>query len=278
MCGCGNCTLDKFLKEGCPNPGGERQFPLLNLRQLSSRSSQKLYARLIQESKRVAEKFATVTCEMLKCLNAKEDITVDELVLFVLPLQRFSFMSEPHISEIQEQLRQATTKGHVLKLLSENHVSWFNHSLFESIVRKFNVANDEYQEYVTEYLQPLLKKSLFEIPHKSSDAFKGSGQFVLKMGIPEPAHKIKADVLILLKDRVARALGISVDALDFCYYESGCLEVVFSAPYELIKETFAIRKSFSKILQPMVGNLKIQSVRFENESQTLEVSCIIERQ
>ena len=271
LCGCGKCTLNDFLEKGCPDPGGPKQFPLLNLERLPRRSSQKLVARLMKESKLVAKEFGSLSAKLLSCLNDREDITVDHLVLFLLPQQRFSYICESRVPEIEKQLRKATTKGEVLKLLP---VSWFNHTLFESIAKEFKVAIEDYKNYIEQHLNPLLQKSLFEIPRKFSYVFKGSNQFTLKMDIPKQEN-LKADILICLKDQVAGTLGISIDALDFCGYDSGCLEIVFSAPYVLVKKTFSIKRKFPKVFPAIVSicpDLKIQSVQFEGTSLTAEVS------
>lgn len=245
---------------------------MLNVTGLSKSSSQKLVARLFRDSKKVVDQFGSLLCNILRCLNSRQEINVDELVLFILPQQRLSFLCEPSYSETQEQLRKATTKGDVMKLL-ESHISWFNHSSLGSFVKKFKVDVESYEDYVENHLNPFLKKSLFEIPSKSSDSFEGSGKFTLKLNIPPSTQKLSANVIIPLKDQVASALALSIDALEFCSYDSGCFELVFSAPYMILKEMLHNNKRLSLVLQNItniIPDVKIQALIFEDESQVIE--------
>lgn len=271
LCGCGKCTLDEFLRSGCPNPGAQQQFPLLDVTKLTTHT---LVARLLRESKRIGEKFASLLRETLACLKDQENIDVNELVMFISSLQKFQFLSKPHYEKVQSQLQLAKEKSEVMKLL-ETHVSWFNHSLIGSLVHEFKLeaAIRSYEDYIKNHLNPFLKKSLFEIPKKSSDSFQGSGQFVLKLSIPSPTETLSANVIIDLKDQVASALCVSIDALEFCNYDRGCFELTFSAPHVLLKEMIYNNDRLVLVLQNVsniVPGMKIQAIKFDGDSQLIE--------
>ena len=274
LCGCEKCTLDDFLKNGCPNPVPQRQFPLLNVTKLKSKQRYILVARLLRESRKVSEKFASLLCEILRCLRNREDIDVDEMALYISSLQRFAFLSEPYYTEFQDLLQEAKTKGQIMRLL-QRHISWFNHDLLGSFVGFFKVADKSYEEYVENHLKPFLKKSLFEIPKKSSDVSKGSGQFVLKMSIPPPTETLSANVLIPLKDQVASALGLSIESLEFCSYDDGCFELMFSAPYMLLKNMINGNERLMLVLENItniVHGVKIQAVKFDGKNILIKSS------
>ena len=227
---------------------------------------------MIKESRKVGEKFAGLLREILGCLNDQENVDVDELVMYISSLQKFSFLNDSDYIQVQSQLKAAKTKSEVMKLL-ESQVSWFNHSLIGSLVNEFKVSIKSYEDYVDNYLNPFLKKSLFEIPKKSSDAFQGSGHFILKMTIPSPTEKFSANILLVLEEQVASALCISIDALEFCSYDSGCFELKFSAPYILLKEMIPNNDRLTLVLQniPKIApGAKIQAIEFEGNSQFVE--------
>ena len=273
LCGCGACTRDEFLKNGCANPGAQNQFPLLDVTKLRSHT---LVARLIRESKKVGEKFAGLLREILACLKDHDNIDVDELVMYISSLMKFSFINDSDYIEVQRPLKAAKTKSEVMKLL-QSQVSWFNHSLIGSLVHEFKVSVRSYEEYVEDHLKPFLKKSLFEIPRKCSDEFLGSGDFVLKMSIPPPMDIFSADVVIALKDQVASALCISIDALEFRSYNSGCFELTFSAPYVLLKEMIPNNNRLTLVLQHVASiapGTMIQAIKFDGKSQPIDSSVV----
>ena len=277
LCGCGTCTLDDFLREGCSNPSAQKQFPLLNVTKETTHTLS-LVARLIKEANEVAVKFCDLLLDVLSNLESRQDISVDHLVIYIAPQQRICFLSDPHYTEIQTQLREAASKGEVMRLL-ESHVSWFNHSLLGTVVKRFGVSVEKYENYVENHLKPFLEKSLFEIPKKSSDSFEGSGHFVLKLSIPPQAANLAANVLIPLKQQVATAFGLSINALEFSSYDSGCFELTFSAPYKLLKEGICDSDRLALIYQNvkvMFPGVKIQAIKFDGECQSVkpfEVSC-----
>ena len=269
LCACGACTLDKFLKKGCPNPVAQKQFPLLHLTKLTTH---KLVARLLSEFKKVGEKFDGLLHEILAQLKDQENIVVDELVLYVSALQKFSFLNDSNCIQALSQLKAAKTKNEVMKLL-KSQVSWFNHSLIGSLVYEFKVSVKSYEEYIENHLNPFLKKSLFEIPNKFSDAFQGSGHFILEMTIPSSTEIFSADLLINLKEQIASALCIGIDALEFCSYNSDCFGLTFSAPCVFLKEMIPNNDRLLLVLQNFANvtpGAKIQAIKFDGKSQPIE--------
>ena len=265
LCGCGKCSLSSFLEKGCPNPWKHAHFPLLNIKKMKRRENLELLSRLQKDANKITEKFGSLTRKVY-CSMKKLD--VNELVLFLLPQQKFSYMSEEKRVKLQSDLTKAPNVGKVMTLLTENYISWFNHPLLGSITKEFKVCETEYQEYVDKELTPFLQRSLFEIPSNSFNEIsgdpQGSGQFILKIDIPNPKDSLEANILLPLRDHVSSTLGIAIDAFEFCSYGKGCIQFVFAAPLGLLLKIFPLSDRVLQLLSSFsYKNLSMKSIQFE---------------
>lgn len=276
LCGCGLCTLDQFLKNGCPDPGVQRQFPLLNVTQLPQVSGNALAVRLMREASEVNKVFGALLCKIFKSLDERHDISLAELIIFISSQQKCNFLNESHYMPTQNQLRSAKTKGDVMVIV-ESQVSWFNHEFLGNIVHQFQVEVESYEDYIENHLKRFLEKSLFEIPRKSSDAFEGAEQFTLKLSIPPPTHKLAANVIMLLKNQVACALGLSYSSVEFCSYNSGCFELVFGAPHVILEKVLFKNTRLLLVLQnisSIIPGVTVQAIKFKNGSQSISTQKV----
>lgn len=239
LCGCGNCTLVSFLKNGCPHPWEKSRYPLLNIKKMNKKQKLELLSRLDKEAEIVSEEFGSL---MVNVYDHLKDTDVKKIVLFLLPQQKFSGMKDEDRKELLANLRKATTTGDALTLLTENFISWFNHPLLGSIAKKFVACKADYDEYVDKFLNPYMKRCLFEIPSNIGQEFKGSGKFILKVTTLHLEHKdkTKAEILLPLRRHVSEVCGIAIDAFDICSYEKGCLQVTVAAPLALLEEIFPL--------------------------------------
>lgn len=247
LCGCGNCTLVSFLKNGCPHPWEKSHYPLLNIKKLNKKQKLELLSRLDQEAENVSSKFGLLMVKIYKCLK---DTDVKELVLFLLPQQKFSCLKDEDRKELLDNLRKATTTGDVLTLLTGNFISWFNYPLMGSIAENFDTCKADYDEYVDKVFNPYMKRCLFEVPCNTGQEFKGSGEFILKVNTPHLEHKdkTKAEILLPLRRHVSEVCGIAIDAFDICSYEKGCLQVTVAAPLALLEEIFPLSDDVLNLL------------------------------
>ena len=239
LCGCGKCTLAIFLKSGCPHPWEKSRYPLLNIKKLNKKQKLELLSRLDKEADNVSEEFGSL---MVNVYDHFKDTDVNRLVIFLLPQHKLSGMKDEDRKELLANLRQATTTGEALTLLTENFISWFNHPLLGSIAKKFDACKADYDKYVDKVFNPYLQRCLFEIPSNMGREFKGSGKFILKVNTPHLEHKdkTKAEILLPLRRHVSEVCGIAIDAFDICSYEKGCLQVTVAAPLALLEEIFPL--------------------------------------
>ena len=268
LCGCGRCSLSSFLENGCPNPLEHAHFPLLNIKKMKPREQLEILSRLKKDADNVTKKFGSLIQKVYYSLKKLEDFDVHKLVLFLLVQQKFSCMSEEKRLKLQSDLSEAPNINKVMILLTESYISWFNHSLLGSIVKEFKVCETEYQDYVDKELTPFLRRSLFEIPSNSFNDIsgdpQGSGQFILKIDIPNPKDSLEANILLPLRDHVSSTLGIAIDAFDFRSYTKGSIQFIFAAPLGLLLKIFPLSDRVLQLLSSFsYKNLSMKSIQFE---------------
>uniref|UniRef100_A0A1X7SHY1 Uncharacterized protein n=1 Tax=Amphimedon queenslandica TaxID=400682 RepID=A0A1X7SHY1_AMPQE len=108
LCGCGKCSLSSFLKNGCPNPWENSRFPLLNVKKLSKKLRLELLARLDKDAEQISLDFSSLMVDVYRCLK---DIDVKELVLYLMPQQKFLYMDENDRKELFSNLKAAKDAG-----------------------------------------------------------------------------------------------------------------------------------------------------------------------
>ncbi|XP_019848953.1 PREDICTED: uncharacterized protein LOC109580354 isoform X2 [Amphimedon queenslandica] len=270
LCGCGECSLSSFLKNGCPNPWENSRFPLLNVKKLSKRLRLELLARLDKDAEQISLDFSSLMVDVYRCLK---DIDVKELVLYLMPQQKFLYMDENDRKELFSKLKTAKDAGEVLTLLAESYMSWFNHPLLGTIAKKFNACKADYDKYVNEVFNPYIKRCLFEVPSSIDERPVGSGKFVLKVTTShhlEHKDKTKAEILLPLRRHVSEACGISIDSFDICSYNKGCLRVEVAVPLALLEEIFPLPTEVCSMLSSFAyEGARIKSVLFREHHHAI---------
>ena len=268
ICGCGKCTLDYIIRNGCPNPIAQQKFPLLNV----ANRMFALVARLTKESMQIAMKFSGLLGEIVTCLEYRQDISTNILIFYILSRQRFSYICEPQYTEFRTQIQKAITKREVMRIL-ENNVTWFNHSLLKSFAQEFKVAIKQYDDYI-ESLNSFLVRSIFEIPNKFSNISGSYNQLSLKMGFDSSTGMLSANAIIPLKDQIASALGLSTDSLEFYSYYGRSFELIFSTTYIHFNESLNTDRLMLVLqnIERFAPGMRIQEIKFGNKSCQVQVS------
>lgn len=265
LCGCGQCSLESFILNGCPHPWEKSRFPLLNIKHMSVAARLELLGRLTDESEEVTSKFGSLVRKVLVSLK-NGTVDVKELVVFLLPQQKFLYLEEAKRIELENKLDQASTVGDVLSLLTKNFISWFNHPLLGSIAKEFTVCENEYQNYVNEVFIPFIRRSLFEVPSNSfsPNELQGSGKFLLKIHIPKPKASFEAGFLLPLRRHVSKVLCIAIDGFDICSYEKGCVQLTVAVPLTLLQEIFPVPDCVIHLLSTFCyEGVQIRSIAFD---------------
>ena len=129
--------------------------------------------------------------------------------------------------------------SNVTSVFSEisKHCTWFNYESFLVIVKK--IGNDDEKQYLSayenEYLIPYLQHSIFEIPCAS--CYDQSERTVLKLKVSADLHTNGNEIKAIQRN-VAKLLGFDESTLlHFESYNEGCIELIFSLPTVILKES-----------------------------------------
>ena len=125
------------------------------------------------------------------------------------------------------------------------YCSWFNYESLKVIVEA--VGNETEKQYLEVYedknLIPYLNRSIYEIPCASShDQSRTNLLFKVSKDLSITGNKVKAIQLNL-----AQLLGCTHSILHFHNYNEGCIELVFSLPTTVFRESSHIPQMFTHI-------------------------------
>jgi hypothetical protein len=263
LCGCGHCSLNSFISQGCRYPWENTQFPLLDVKKLPYRERLELFKRLENEAQNVAVKFGSVTRQAVQLLK---NVDPNELAAFLLPQQMFIYMDTEERHKLQSSICDAPDAGKIIVLLCQSYISWFNHHLLAIILDEFKCCKDKYDDYVENHFKPFMQKSLFEIPSSMlhANSLVGSGQFILKVDVPTPKEHVKAKILSSLSYYVSSVFGLALDSFTFISYDKGCIRLTVSVPYLLLSEIFPLPQSVLDNLSKFTfENVRIKGVQFD---------------
>lgn len=246
VCCCGECTIKDYLQNGCKEAGKLRDYPKLNVRDLTRVEQESLLSKLDRELGTVQKEFAVLTNAVLKWLLSNQ-IDVKQLIMFVDGMTTFTSTKanckSKHLYDVQEELNSCDSIIDLFFLL-KNYWSWMNYDLLEEIV--FQFCDDSIQcrfiTYEKETLGPFLKRSIIEIPscaygHQNIQNYEN---LVFKLGTDMESHS--ADSLRLIRDKLCRILEVDPKALHIAMVTDGCIEITFVVPSNIFDEVFPLSK------------------------------------
>ena len=275
LCGCGECSLEKMITEGCSHPGSLQRFSLLDITKLPNTKLQQYLYMLTKEAESINYEFASLCDGFCESLTRRE-ISVHRLINFLKNYKCFAITTRK--TELHQKLDNSSTIEEIFKVLSEI-CSWFNHHPVGALVKRFGSDDDKklYDKFTNETLKTYLKRSVTEIPKDSfgPEDIEGSGKFKLKVDSSIPHQNISGQQLLLLKGKIADALDISIVDLTICSISRGCLEIVSLVPQKIIDNLLSteklsalrdiiIEESQLKVKSIMFGDFRFDMVRILN--------------
>ena len=247
LCCCGNCSINDFLVRGCPSSGKKlRKFPILDVSQLSNSEKMKLIARLLYESDRVMDEFATLLsetqCAFQKCVRVRE------LVVYLcgLQLSRFheNLADKKILKSFEKELCACADVSEVFVTLRDVW-SWFNHSLLGKLISRFRAAGNnikqKYDRYLANYLNPYLQQSVFKVPSDSYGplTLPQFEKFIIKLD-DDVVESFNVDLPKRMQLHVAQTLQIELEALILQSIHEGCFQVTFLIPGVAVDEVLPL--------------------------------------
>lgn len=82
LCGCGKCSLEKIITEGCDCPGSLQRFPLLDIQKLPKVKLQQYLFMLAKEAETINDEFASL-CDGICQSMIRRDVSVQRIINFL---------------------------------------------------------------------------------------------------------------------------------------------------------------------------------------------------
>ena len=212
-----------------------------NWERLTPSEKEKETNKLMIENRNVREAYAVFVGHIMQSFIGRK---VDPNVVQAVAHSFGTLESSMYISTIVFGFHENDSIGAVLFKLIK-HCSWFNYESLKVIVKA--VGNETEKQYLETYedknLIPYLNRSIFEIPCAScNDQSRTNLLFKVSEDISITGNKVKAVQL-----KLAELLGCTHAILHFHNYNEGCIELVFSLPTTVFRESSHIPQMFTHI-------------------------------
>ena len=238
-CPCGECSLEIYLKDGCP----KSCIPYLGMTILSKGDQENLNYILKKDTKKIMESFTDLsnrTCDSL----IEQKITVDKLV-------RVAVTSN---SSLHDKLTGSTSVDQVFTHLAPE-MSFFNHKTLEKIINELGDADDKERlaDYSKEFKE-FCKRKVFEVEPghctcgQRFSQLKQRKLFAVVLPTGEKMLQNLGDA-VSIKETLADDLDIPLDTLHLHRIDKGSVILAFSVPDSIAEELFPLPKEKLALLR-----------------------------
>ena len=250
-CGCGNCSLDVYLR--CPNPVKSTElFPYLDIRGLTKSETENLTSRLEEESKQIMFSFQGIVTQLRISLSEQKispsTLTADLMSLGTLEHTLYTGPSIPYFYKRFQEMERAQDIDTIF-IIIQGYTSFFDHGIIEHIVKFLGTENDkkmfqEYQEQLKEYC----KRRVFECPpiyaaqndpYGSNIVVKHDSKFA-----PFTPSQLQG-----FKHKLSKILHVSEHTLLLCTVEEGCIQMTYHLPGFVADRLFSLSNDQKTQLQ-----------------------------
>ena len=250
-CGCGKCSLNTFLNQGCPEPVKSRSsFPYLNTKGLNESEVMILKGRLFHEFQLISRgfsKFNTAICESL----INRDVSVKTLARSLRDLRAFQpsgpDTDSPLLRERFDEIKAAKDIDDIFDILAD-YVSFFSFHITEHIVD--NLGTQEDRQLLNQYkkeLEEYCKRNIYECPSYSAPK-PGVADLMLKV---EGIEKYNLKHLAELISCISRVVSVADYTLQLCSVEKGCVQLNFQIPHFVKEAIFPLASEQMEKLKDM---------------------------
>ena len=239
-CPCGECSLETYLEDGCP----QSCIPYLGRTTLSEEDQENLNFILRKDTKKIMDSFARLsnrTCDSLK----RQGVTVDSLV-------RVAVNSN---SSLHDQLIKSTSVDQAFTHLAPE-ISFFNHKTLAEIINELGDPDDKDRlaDYSKEFKE-FCKRKIFEIEPgpctcgKRLSKLKRRKLFAVVLPTGEETMLRKLGDAMNIKETLAEILGVPPATLHLHRIDKGSVILVFSVPDSIAQELFPLPKEKLALLK-----------------------------
>ena len=186
---------------------------------LGEKEQEQIKSELLEENEKVKFAFGSV---IIKLLKSFEENKVD--------FRRVKIYLRAVFSSVQHDLERCNDLVDLFEILAK-HRSWYNFELLECVVNEFGTQADKeiLNDYITNVLQPYLKRSIFEIPPSSlCNHYRETESLHLHLKLPDHDLSLSGVDVKLIQIKLAKRLKMNVGSFELCSYCAGCIELEFA--------------------------------------------------
>ena len=256
-CGCGNCSLVKYLEGNCPAPTKTAsKLPYLDTKGLSASKRDMLLARLERESRDMTLSFQRLVSSTYSSL-CKQNVPYSNFVTHLKCLGALDpTYAKPGVDEAQppllhdrfREMEEEKTIEKVISIVSE-YVSFFNYDIIEHIIQKLGTSDDqkELQKY-KEKLENYCKRRVVECPQVYGNLSDPDGVCIV-VKLDNILNRFTVHQLRLFKTELSTILHLSEYTLHLVAVEEGCLQLTYRIPASVKHMVFPLSQKQERALQ-----------------------------
>ncbi len=193
--------------------------------------------------KEIIRKYASYV-DTLRAIIEEKGVSPEALQSFLLSLPATSQSQNmlTLLSDKEQELEKCTTVTAIFSFLTTKCTSFLNYDIFESILERYNISDD--QQY-SDHLKVYIKKhkiSEFAKINPLLKSKKGSKELILKFNINNTCRLAKVHEL---KTLIAEILDLRPSALEIVDIKDGCVVVTFLIPTSVADAIFTPNTVFT---------------------------------
>ena len=223
----------------------ETKFPYLDVPSLSECEKTDLEVHLRSDIRSMKIKFSDFRVAIRDSLEHR--VPLDKIKDSILSLDAFTDGIGVKVLDPQDaqKIESAESLSRVFITLSE-YISFFNYEIIEHLIHQYGTVEDEkkLQEYCLAF-KTFCKRNVYEVPPSAySKPRSEAKEFVLKCS----QHTLALHDVQVIKDKVAKVLGLNYSTLQLSTIEKGCVELHFFIPAAVADRIFPVSPSQNSAL------------------------------
>ncbi len=262
-CGCGNCSLETYLKGECPNPvETASKLPYLNTKEMRKHEIESLIGRLEEESTEMVFRFQSL-------VNATQHSFSDQNIsaltmtshlksLGTLKCVLSSMSRSSETAYFRYRFREMDDAQSIDKIFSitQEYMSFINPEILKHLIEQLGTDNDkENLQRYQQQLEAYCKRRVVECPCEFADTSDGARVVIKK---DDQLEQFTLTELRNFRSRLSKILQLAEHTLLLCAVEEGCLQMTFHVPSFVPENLFPLSREQEAQLQ-QVGVLQLSS-------------------
>ena len=240
QCPCGKCSLEVYLRGGCP----KSCIPYLGITTLSEGDQENLNYMLKKDTRKIIDSFTDLsnrTCDSL----VRQEVRVDKLV-------RVAVTSNP---SLRDELKKSKSIDEIFTDLAPE-MSFFNHKILANIIKELGDKDDKKRlnGYSMEF-EEFCKRKVFEVEPghctcgRTLSKIKGRKLFAIVLPTGKEKEVQTLGDAVNIKETLAEVLGVPPATLHIHHIDKGSIILIFSIPVSIAQELFPLPKEKLALLR-----------------------------